>query len=116
MLLGYATGATLVPAHTPIIIQEASRLVRRKCDDLIGSLRQQTRERLRLRSTRYVTFDFLRDGRVLNSLIDDLRSDLFDKRALRDLVRRVGTGEHRDDLNNVCKEFMRIYSVDLMLR
>lgn len=115
-LLSYPTGATLVPARLPIIVQEVSRLLRRKCDDLVGAWSERTRGRLRLRPTRYITFDFLRDGKVLDRLIDDLRSELFDKKALRHLVQRIRTGEHGDDLNNVCKEFMRIYSVDLMLR
>jgi len=114
-LLRFPCSATLVPARAPVVAQELSRLVRRKLDDSRWRLYFSSRGRLPQPRLGWGNFEFLRTGRVLNALADDLRADVWDRRAIRDRIAAVTPLESRGSVHRLSFQLMRIYAVDRML-
>jgi asparagine synthetase B (glutamine-hydrolysing) len=109
-LLQFATGATLVPASMPILSQEVSRVIRLLSDNVSTKVNKFTRSRLSSRG-----LDFLRNGRALRTILDDLRSDIWDRNAIEQSIKNVA--EHKEaNMLDVHKNFLTIYTTDLMLR
>lgn len=115
-LLRYSTAATLVPAGSPILLQEASRVMRRVFDDAATRLVARSRVNLGIRPSGYMNLEFLRDGRLFTALIDSLRTQFLDKSVLRDVADQVVHRQIADVPNNVSKGFLRVYAADLFLR
>ncbi|TMA51298.1 MAG: hypothetical protein E6J75_18755 [Deltaproteobacteria bacterium] len=115
-LLQFPCSATLVPARAPVVAQELSRLVRRKLDDSRWRLYFSSRGRLPQPRLGWGNFEFLRTGRVLNALADDLRADVWDRGAIRDRIAAVTPLESRGSVHRLSFQLMRIYTVDQMLR
>ena len=115
-LLRYPMAATLVPAGAPLLVQEASRLAR--------SAWETARWKAHFRAPRlvdpprlgWVNFEFLRTGRALHALIDDLRADLWDRDALRGRVAEVRDRSWSQQLHPIFDQFSKIYTTDLLLR
>lgn len=115
-LLRPPTAATFVPAASPVIVQEASRLVRRAYEELRWRLYHRSRRRLPPPRLGWVFFEFLRSGTRLRNLIEDLRGDMWDREALHRRLDSIVKGEGMEDLHPIYDQLGKIYTVDLMLR
>lgn len=115
-LLRYPLAATLVSAGAPLMLQEASRLAR--------SVWETARWRMHFRAPRavdpprlgWVNFEFLRSGRALHALIDDLRADLWDRDALRRVAAEVQDRSWNKPVHPVYDQLSKVYTTDLLLR
>jgi hypothetical protein len=113
-VLRFPTSATLVPAGMPISLQEASRACRRLLDKGLWKLYFVTRGRIGPPHRSWWNFEFLRNGEALCSLVDDLKSDIWDKEALRRSIATAARfGRHRPIYPD---GFLTVYTTDLMLR
>lgn len=114
-LLQFTTGATLVPASMSIFSQEASRVIRLLGDNVSEKLNKFTRGSIRTSRLGYWGLDFLRDGKALRKILDDLRSDIWDRDAIEQTIQEVA--EHKEaNMLDVHYHFLTIYMTDLMLR
>lgn len=113
-LLRFPTSAILVPAAMPIFIQEASRVCRKLFDEGLWKLYIATHGWVRRSRRDWSNFEFLRNGKALYALVDDLKSDIWDKSALE---RIIADDAHFSSPRYVHpKSFLAVYSTDLMLR
>jgi len=113
-LLRFSTGATLVPANMPIFLQEASRALRRLVERSLWKIHFATHGRIGPPHTGWTNFAFLRNGRIFQSLVDDLKSDIWDKKALQNFISRMA--QFAVNVRIHPETFLKIYTVDLMLR
>lgn len=117
-LLQFATGSTLVPASTPIVLQEVSRVIRMLHDNVSRKLGRCTGLRIEPSRSDFFGLDFLRNGRSLRKLLDDLRNDMWDRDAIQRSIKNVA--EHKEatttSLVNISSNFLTMYTTDLMLR
>lgn len=103
-ILRFPTAAAPVPASMPILVQELSRLLRRLAE-----------ERLKLDSFGWWDWEFLRNGVILNMIVDDLKLEFWNKNAIRQKIRdeeRSGTAS----IGLLRHRLQIVYTVDLMLR
>jgi hypothetical protein len=115
-LLRYPLAATLVPAGAPLVVQEASRLAR--------SVWETAHWKMHFRAPRvvdpprlgWVNFEFLRSGRALHALIDDLRADLWDRDALLRVAAQVQDRSWNQSVHPVYDQLSKVYTTDLLLR
>jgi hypothetical protein len=103
-ILRFPTAAAPVPASMPILIQELSRL-----------LRHLVEKRVRLRPVGWWDWEFLRNGATLNTIVDDLELDLWNKDAIRQRVAAL-QGDKPESIGQLMQRLLIIYTVDLMLR
>lgn len=116
-LLHYPTAATLVPASFPIIFQEASRVLRVLLEDSQFYLTRATAGRMKAPTWGWLNNEILRSGPALKNILEDLRCDFWDKEALACAIKTPEKFEGGlYTLNNLLRRFLKIYSVDLMLR
>lgn len=115
-LLRYPTSAILTSAGVPIPIQELTRVIRKVCENLLLNVQLTTKGRIELRHLGWDNFEFLRDGKVLQSLLDDFKSDILDKNNIQEFIRKVTIYKVKYPLFNVSNQFMKIYTSDLLLR
>jgi len=109
-LLRFPTGATLVPASMSIFSQEASRVIRWQRDKIADKLSGSPRLGLG-----YWGLDFLRNGRSLRTILDDLRSDIWDRDVIEQSIKNVA--EHKEaNMYDIHTDFLTMYTMDLMLR
>ena len=116
-LLRFSTAATLVPGKWPIILQEATRLVRRLGERTLLSLHSATHGRIQ--PLGWGDYESLRNGTALNTLVDDLQCDFWHKSAMRDRIKdlgRKGSVQGPSHLFLLSRHLLRAYHVDLMLR
>lgn len=119
-LLHVPTAATLVPASAPILVQEASRLLRRTCDGNRWRLHSLTKGMLPFPRSSWWQLEFLRDGVTFRNLLDDLQSDLWDRGAIR--TRILDNAQDRIRLDSrsttalLSQHMLRIATIDRMLR
>jgi hypothetical protein len=114
-LLRFPTSATLVPAMMPIFLQEASRALRRLVEDGLWKVHFATQGRIGPPHIGWWGgFAFLRNGRVFHSLVNDLKSDIWDKKALQDSISRIAQFARNPLIYP--ETFLKIYIIDLMLR
>jgi asparagine synthetase B (glutamine-hydrolysing) len=119
-LARYPTAATLVPAGWPTISQEASRLVRRTYERGRWRLHSATRGSVPAPHFGWWDFEFLRDGKLFHTILDDLRLDIWDKQAVARRIdansRNVATMNWRSESSLLIQDMLRMASVDMMLR
>ena len=115
-LLRYPSSAALVPAGAPVVAQELTRFVRKQVDDGRWRLYFASRGRVPQPRLGWGNFEFLRDGRALRALADDLRADLWNRRAIADRITAATRLENRGSVHRLSFQLMRIYTVDLMVR
>jgi hypothetical protein len=113
-LLRFPTSATLVPAGMPIFLQEVSRACRWLLTKGLWKLYFVTRGRIGPPNPSWYNFEFLRNSAVLCSLVDDLKSDIWDKEALRRSIAMAARFSRNRPI--YADVFLKIYSTDLMLR
>ena len=114
-LLRLPLAATLAPAGSPLAVQEGSRLVRWGLEQMHWKAFRATGGRVPQPRWGWVDFAFLRTG-VLTPLIESLRSDLWDRQALRGTARWL---EGAGGLRNVHPWFDqlgKILTIDHLLR
>jgi hypothetical protein len=63
-----------------------------------------------------VNFEFLRRGDALTALCDDLRNDLWDRKAIRQRIRDVSTFDWKASMHPISDQLLKVYTSDLMLR
>jgi hypothetical protein len=113
-MLSLPTAATLVSARTPLLLQEASRWVRHTLE--YGQWRLHFRSRGRVPAPRYswANFEFLRKGRALMAIVEDLRSDIWDHGEIRRRFSNVRSSP--TPMHSASDMLLKVYTVDLMLR
>lgn len=115
-LLRPPLAATLAPASAPIIVQEASRFARKVYEQGRYQLHIRTRGRVQPARLGWVNFDFLRTGSALRGVIEDLKSDLWNRHALERQILALESGDLTIYPHPLYDQIMKIYTVDLMLR
>jgi hypothetical protein len=116
-LLKFPTGAILVPARAPILLQEVSRVVAHFREE--RRLKRYVNSGGRLSSPwdGWDDFEFLRQDRCLADLVEDLRSPLWNKSSMRkQLDEHVYAFGSKRRVFSAAMELLRVYTVDLMLR
>lgn len=103
-VIRFPTAAAPVPASMPILVQESARLFRRIAE-----------KRLKLDPFGWWDWEFLRDGTILNTIVDDLMLDFWDKDAMRQKIAAL-EGSGTDSLGLLRHRLQIVYTVDLMLR
>ncbi|MCA9421705.1 MAG: hypothetical protein KC592_11840 [Nitrospira sp.] len=116
-LLHYPTVATLVPAYFPMIFQEASRAFRVLLEDAQYYLTRATAGRIKAPSWSWLNNEILRSNPALKVMLEDLRCGFWEREALSNAIKTPEKFEGGlYTLNNLLSRFLKIYSVDLMLR
>jgi hypothetical protein len=116
-LTKYPMAATLVPASSPIAIQESSRLARR----LWATARERISAELpfaRPSNWRlsWVNFDFLMSSSSVYDLIEDLRQPFWNRDALLAKAQSMGEATEAVRPHHLYDQLMKIYKVDCLLR
>jgi hypothetical protein len=118
-LLHFPTAATLVPAEFPITVQEISRLIRQVITTASWKTTVATRCLLRPKFFGWDNFEFLRDGKAFNAVVDNLKSNIVDKSAILERINKLSSikwEQSADYMQAFNYVMMKIYSTDLMLR
>ena len=98
-----------------IFSQEASRVIRLLGDNVSDRLNKFTRGSIRTSRLGHWGLEFLRTGTALRKILDDLRSDIWDRDAIEQSIKNVA--EHKEaNMLDVHTNFLTIYTTDLMLR
>ena len=114
-LLREPMAATLVPAGWPILLQEASRVVRKITERGQALVHRRTRGRAGRPRLGWVNFDFLTDTRALRGIADDLEADIWDHRAIQRLVDNLAHADRRT-LHPIYDQLAKVYTIDLLIR
>lgn len=103
-VLRFQTPAAPVRASRPILVQELSRLVRPIFEKM-----------LKLPPMGWWDWEFLRDGVILNTIVDDMEVDLWNKNVIR---RRIADlqGHQVGSVGQLAQRLLIAYTADLMLR
>jgi hypothetical protein len=119
-LLRFSTAATLVPAAWPIWAQEVSRLIRHLRENTHWRLHFATHGRIQSPHMGWWYWESLRNGEVLNGLVDDLQCDFWNKNAVQnrisDINKQVFRGETYSPTAVLLQCLLKDYYYDLMLR
>ena len=119
-LLRFSTAATLVPATWPVVAQEASRLIRLLSENTRWRVHFATHGRIQPPHMGWWYWEFLRNGAVLNALVDALQCDFWNTSAMRDQIRDIGRQGFRREtysmIATLSHQLLRDYNVDLMLQ
>ena len=111
-----ATAATLVSAGAPIVLQEASRLVRWAYDTSRQRLHMVTKGRVTPSRTSHLHYEYLRDGRALNWLTDDLTAEIWDIDAIRGRIAGLAQVDWDFSARWVSSHVQGIYNTELLLQ
>lgn len=103
-ILKFPTAAAPVSASMPILIQELARLLRR-----IGKGRTAGHP------VGWWDWEFLRDGIILNKIVDDLELAFWNKKAIRERISDLQRNKS-ESVGLLMQRLLIVYSVDLMLR
>jgi hypothetical protein len=118
-LLRFPCAATLLPASMPILFLEASRLVRYIVAGVQWKIHVMTKGMVGAPRLSWVNFEFLRSGKCLLAIAEELRSPIWDRRAMSDRIdslahtTRVEPSNYAHALAN---QFMIISTADLITR
>jgi len=119
-LLHFPCAASSVNAGWPIAVQETTRLVRRMFENVSWKIYSATHGYLRPKSLGWDNFEFLRDSKALQTLVHNLRNDIFDRNGIEkhitNRLMRVESKQSLYFLASLQEQVMKIYSTDLMLR
>jgi hypothetical protein len=89
-LLEYPTAAVLCRTSRPILLQEATRAIRRAAEDGLWSLHLRTDGKLPAPNLGWPNFQYLQHSTVLKDLIGGLRSPMWDKQRMRTFMDHYG--------------------------
>jgi len=114
-LLKYPTAATLIHNRYPMILQEATRIIRRAYETGAMALRRKTKGRISPRLVVWHDFEFLRDGRILKDIAGSYRSEILDRKACSEYIADVEGYVYPYELYNAQNDMMTAYTVDRIL-
>lgn len=114
--LRHALAATIVQAGAPIPLQEASRLVRSIAGRAHGTAHRMTCGVIPRPRLGWVDFEFLREGTLLRTIIEDLRADFWDRTEMHKRLDRAAQGASDESMHPLFDQFGKLYTVDLLLR
>lgn len=103
-VLQFPTAAAPIPASMPILVQELSRL-----------LRHVVERRVKLPPIGWWDWEFLRNGALLNAIVDDLELDLWNKNVIRKRIADCQKNK-AESIGQLRQRLLIIYTVDLTLR
>ena len=103
-VLKIPTAAAPISAAMPIWVQELSRLVRRIVE-----------RRVNLSPMSWYDWEFLKNGVVLNNIVDDMELDLWDKNVIRQRIVDLQKSE-APSIGPLMQLLLIAWTVDLMLR
>lgn len=115
-LLDYPMAATLVPASSPLLLQESSRALRKVWEAVRWELYSTSNGKIPRPHFSWVNFEFMREGGVLNQVVDDLRADLWDITAIRQKIQQITNPRSVERLHPYFDQFGKIMTIDHMLR
>ena len=115
-LLRFPTAAILAPVRFPMIVQEATRILRKALYKISWEMNFLTQGIFKPRFLGWDNFEFLRNGKMFKILIDDIKNDIVDKNIIEEFVSKIVRRKTKEPLFNVSNQFMKIYTTDLMLR
>lgn len=115
-LLRQPFAATLLPASTPILLQEASRLLRKGTSALRDRLAELSGGRIARSRTGWVNFEFLRTSHALRPLVDSLTLPIWDRAAIEKAVRRLRDPGGMLETHPFFDQFAKILTVEHMFR
>jgi hypothetical protein len=104
--------ATLVPGTWPLLLQEASRAVRKVYEESSWALYSRTKGRTPRARLGWVDFEFLRDGAVLTEAAGSLRADLWNRGAFDRLAEDARSFAYGRRLHPVFDQMGKILTVD----
>jgi hypothetical protein len=113
--MAFPMAATLAKAHRPLLVQEASRLVRRTMESVTARSRRLSGLAPRPPRLSWVNFEFLRPGRELHAIVDDLQGELWDRAALRDRINQCAAGAPVS-MHSMADHLLKLYTLDLGMR
>jgi hypothetical protein len=114
--LKFPLAATLVPAAWPISLQEGSRLVRHVCENYWWKVHAKTAGRVKPPRTSWIKFDFLRSGKSLTVLSDQLRARIWDRQAIDARIARLVEGSDTEMIHPVTMVMTTIFTADRFLQ
>jgi hypothetical protein len=114
--LRYPFAATLLAASHPILLQEASRLVRKGASIVRDRIAAISGGRVEPSRTGWVHFDFLRGSRSLEALADSLTSEIWDREAIQQGLRRLADPRRQLPAHPFYDQFAKILTVEHMFR
>lgn len=112
----FPMAATLVSSRMPLLIQEASRAVRKLYESARWQLHFRSAARLPPPRLGWVNFEFLRRGASFSALLEDLRLDIWNREAIQRRFERAVNLEWKHPVHPLYDMLNKIYSVDLLLR
>lgn len=115
-LLRFPFAATLVRADRPLLIQEASRFLRRAVQGGMWKLYSKTRGIVPAPRLDWINFEFMRDSNILPLIVSELQSDIWDRNALTRSVATVRSGNDWVPLHPLCDQLLKALTVDLLIR
>lgn len=116
LLLHFPTAAALLNSQYPILLQEATRLMRRFYEVAAMKVRLRSRGRISPRLIAWYNYEFLRDGSILRKIVDTYRCEFFDGNACSAYIDNVADFTYKFELYNAQNDIMLGYTVDRMLR
>lgn len=114
-LLKYPMAATLLRANRPIILQEASRGLRKGIEKLQQGLHGIAGGIVPQPHYGWVNFEFLRTSDLLEEVAADLQLGIWDRDQIREVVSATRQSPDKP-MHPLFDQIMKIYSADLMLR
>jgi len=116
--LNYPTAAVLVPARFPIFIQEITRILRKMFENIPWKLRFLMNEKFVPQFFGWDNFEFLSNDEALQILAYDIKSDIFDREAIKRVISESKNKMKHSMyyLHNLQNQIMKIYTTDLMIR
>lgn len=115
-LLTFPTAATLLPATTSIFLQELSRCCRKVLESYSWKFYNFTNGQVGPLRKSWVNYEFLRNGKALRCLLDDLQMEIWDKKALYHHLSAAEKFAKNSRMEFISDTFLKVYNTDLMLR
>ena len=115
-LLRRPMGATLAPASSPIVVQEASRVARKLFQMGTWSAHFLTRGAVKAPRLAWANYEFLREGIALRQTVESLSSSVWNTPALLNWVERVERGTLREQMLDPAELLGKMVTVDHLTR
>jgi hypothetical protein len=108
--------ATLVPADSPLLIQEVSRALRRVYEDLRWAAHFRSAGRLARPRLGWTDFDAFRNPAVHGPAVESLQSDLFDRAAIARALKNLSDPRRPVHAQPYVDQLGKILTVDRLHR
>lgn len=115
-LLEYPLAAILVPASAPLVVQEASRGLRKVWEEGQWWLTDVTGGRIPPPRLSWINFEFLEESEYVDQIADDFEWEHWNQDQIRSLADQIQDGGWRGSLHKPVNQLLKMYTVDLSLR